>query len=117
MERLAREKISAQQRLAVLKKEISSHYDNVDFSKLLPDVVPPTQNGGSASNSFSEALTTVIDSRSKPVTTSSFSGQQNGAGDKVAIPILAKTGIPVVTQTMTPIKEVRAPLYSNTRTI
>lgn len=106
MERLAREKISAQQRLAVLKKEISSHYDNVDFSKLLPDVVPPTQNGGSTSNSFSDAITTVIDSRSEPVTTSSCSGQQNGAGDKVAIPILAKTGIPVVTQTMAPIKEV-----------
>lgn len=112
MERLAREKISAQQRLAVLKKEISSHYDNVDFSKLLPDVVPPTQNGGSTSNSFSDAITTVIDSRSEPVTTSSCSGQQNGAGDKIAIPILAKTGIPVVTQTMAPIKEVTQPVQT-----
>ncbi|XP_023312467.1 max-binding protein MNT-like, partial [Anoplophora glabripennis] len=105
MERLAREKISAQQRLAVLKKEISSHYDNVDFSKLLPDVVPSMQNGGGTSNSFSEAVTTVIDSRCEPVTTSSCSGQQNGGGEKVAIPILAKAAIPVVTQTMAPMKE------------
>ncbi|XP_030757351.1 max-binding protein MNT-like isoform X2 [Sitophilus oryzae] len=40
MERLAREKISHQQRLASLKKDISSHFDNVDFSKLLPDIPP-----------------------------------------------------------------------------
>lgn len=38
MERLAREKISAQQRLVVLKKEISVKYDGVDFSRLLPEV-------------------------------------------------------------------------------
>lgn len=116
MERLAREKISAQQRLAVLKKEISSHYDNVDFSKLLPDVVPSMQNGSGTSNSFSEAVTTVIDSRSKPVTTTGCSSLQNGGGDKVAIPILAKTGIPVVAQTVAPIKEVSG-FYMNTKTI
>ncbi|XP_065351610.1 max-binding protein MNT-like isoform X1 [Cloeon dipterum] len=38
MERLAREKISFQQRLSSLKKEISSQCDSVDFSNLLPDV-------------------------------------------------------------------------------
>ncbi|CAB3382456.1 Hypothetical predicted protein [Cloeon dipterum] len=38
MERLAREKISFQQRLSSLKKEISSQCDTVDFSNLLPDV-------------------------------------------------------------------------------
>lgn len=42
MERLAREKISFQQRLSSLKKEISSQYDSVDFAALLPDVPPPS---------------------------------------------------------------------------
>lgn len=44
MEKLAREKISSQQKLAVLKKEISAQCDNVDFAKLLPDVLPTLQN-------------------------------------------------------------------------
>lgn len=45
MERLAREKISAQQKLAVLKKEIAVQCDNVDFNVLLPEPVPvPTPN-------------------------------------------------------------------------
>ncbi|XP_059490301.1 max-binding protein MNT-like isoform X2 [Neocloeon triangulifer] len=42
MERLAREKISFQQRLSSLKKEISSQYDSVDFAALLPDVPAPS---------------------------------------------------------------------------
>lgn len=41
MERLAREKISAQQRLAVLKKEIAAQFDGLDFSRLLPELPPP----------------------------------------------------------------------------
>ncbi|KAJ8958391.1 hypothetical protein NQ318_002173 [Aromia moschata] len=90
MERLAREKISAQQRLAVLKKEISSHYDNV--------------------------TTTVVDGRGDPLaTTTSSLGHQNGGGDgvneKVAIPILAKS-IPVVTQAIAPMKEVSQPVQT-----
>ncbi|CAG9772721.1 unnamed protein product [Ceutorhynchus assimilis] len=48
MERLAREKITHQQRLATLKKD--SHFDNVDFSKLIPEIPSSTtsitQNGG-----------------------------------------------------------------------
>ncbi|KAJ8935185.1 hypothetical protein NQ314_012941 [Rhamnusium bicolor] len=103
MERLAREKINAQQRLAVLKKDISSHYDNVDFSKLLPDIVSTTQN---TCSSLSEVTTTVIDSRSEPMMTCSIN-QNGGSNEKVAIPILAKTSIPVVTQTMAPMKDVR----------
>ncbi|KAJ8916610.1 hypothetical protein NQ315_000255 [Exocentrus adspersus] len=106
MERLAREKISAQQRLAVLKKEISSHYDNVDFSKLLPEIVP---NGNSPSHSVPEPMIAVINPKSEPVTTSSCS---NGGSDKVAIPILAKTSIPVVTQSIAPAKEVAQPVQT-----
>lgn len=41
MEQLAREKISAQQKLAVLKKEIAVQCDNIDFNILLPEPVPP----------------------------------------------------------------------------
>ncbi|KAK4877799.1 hypothetical protein RN001_010305 [Aquatica leii] len=40
MERLAREKIAAQQRLAVLKKEIAVQCDNIDFNVLLPEQAP-----------------------------------------------------------------------------
>ncbi|KAK5638104.1 hypothetical protein RI129_012399 [Pyrocoelia pectoralis] len=42
MEQLAREKISAQQKLAVLKKEIAVQCDNIDFNVLLPEPVPVT---------------------------------------------------------------------------
>lgn len=38
MERLAREKIWAQQRHASLKKELAAKWDHIDFSKLLPDL-------------------------------------------------------------------------------
>ncbi|XP_076364250.1 uncharacterized protein LOC143253779 isoform X2 [Tachypleus tridentatus] len=37
MEQLAREKITFQQRLAALKKDLSAHLDHVDLNKLLPD--------------------------------------------------------------------------------
>ncbi|XP_047098702.1 max-binding protein MNT-like [Schistocerca piceifrons] len=40
MERLAREKIAAQQRLANLKKELSAQWDHIDFNALLPETVP-----------------------------------------------------------------------------
>ncbi|XP_033207042.1 flocculation protein FLO11-like isoform X3 [Belonocnema kinseyi] len=37
MERLAREKIAAQQRLDALRKELASTWDHIDFSTLLPE--------------------------------------------------------------------------------
>ena len=37
MERLAREKITAQQRLGLLKKELSATWEHIDFSTLLPE--------------------------------------------------------------------------------
>ncbi|VVC35333.1 Hypothetical protein CINCED_3A025463 [Cinara cedri] len=40
MERLARDKIWAQQRHASLKKELAAKWDHIDFSKLLPDLPP-----------------------------------------------------------------------------
>lgn len=43
MERLAREKIAYQQRLAVLKKEVAAQCDGIDFSALLPDVTAVSQ--------------------------------------------------------------------------
>ncbi|KAF4516966.1 hypothetical protein B566_EDAN005567 [Ephemera danica] len=45
MERLAREKIACQQRLAALKKELSAQWDHIDFATLLPEapLAPATQ--------------------------------------------------------------------------
>jgi len=40
MERLAREKIWAQQRHASLKKELAAKWDHIDVSNLLPDLPP-----------------------------------------------------------------------------
>lgn len=37
MEKLAREKIAAQQRLVALKKELAATWDHIDFSTLLPE--------------------------------------------------------------------------------
>lgn len=37
MERLAREKIAAQQRLLALKKELAATWDHIDFNTLLPE--------------------------------------------------------------------------------
>ncbi|XP_044007854.1 type-2 histone deacetylase 1-like isoform X3 [Aphidius gifuensis] len=39
MERLARERISSQQRLTQLKKELSSKWEHIDFNKLLPEQI------------------------------------------------------------------------------
>lgn len=39
MERLAREKIAAQQKLSSLKKELAAQWDHIDFNKLLPNQI------------------------------------------------------------------------------
>ncbi|XP_055696015.1 mucin-2-like isoform X2 [Lutzomyia longipalpis] len=44
MERLAKEKISSQQRIIVLKRELSSQYENIDFSTILPESDIPTSS-------------------------------------------------------------------------
>lgn len=44
MERLAKEKISSQQRIIVLKRELSSQYENIDFSTILPESDAPTNS-------------------------------------------------------------------------
>lgn len=50
MEKLAREKIAAQQRIVALKKELSATWDHIDFSTLLQEqssnVDPPTSKNG-----------------------------------------------------------------------
>ncbi|KAG5883989.1 hypothetical protein JTB14_019971 [Gonioctena quinquepunctata] len=103
MEMLARDKIVAQQRLAGLKKDISSHYDNIDFSKLLPEII-------ASSPSTSSATETVIDTRNELVNTN-MSLQNGTIHDKVNIPILAKTNIPIVTQNLT-LKEISQPVQT-----
>ncbi|XP_042224153.1 uncharacterized protein LOC121868002 isoform X2 [Homarus americanus] len=44
MERLAREKIAHQQKLSVLKKELSARWDHIDFNALLPDMASLEQH-------------------------------------------------------------------------
>lgn len=51
MERLAREKIWAQQRHASLKKELAAKWDHIDFSKLLPDLPPDVMTRKTTSKS------------------------------------------------------------------
>nr|CAH7717914.1 unnamed protein product [Callosobruchus chinensis] len=121
MERLAREKISHQQRLAILKKEISSHYDNVDFSKLLPEVVT------SAPTAVSDVTTTVVPPAPPPTGVdlkhdmeAVMTVQQNGGGpEPVALPVLAAkpSSIPVVTQAVNSIKEVTQPVQATTLSV
>ncbi|XP_054279731.1 max-binding protein MNT-like [Macrosteles quadrilineatus] len=41
MERLAREKIAYQQKLATLKKELTAQWEHIDLNTLLPEVVEP----------------------------------------------------------------------------
>ncbi|CAH2005738.1 unnamed protein product [Acanthoscelides obtectus] len=128
MERLAREKISHQQRIAILKKEISSHYDNVDFSKLLPEVVP------TAPTAVSDVTTTVVppapppvgvDMNQHEVEAAIVTVQQNGGGQhleqaQMALPVLAAkppNSIPVVTQAVNSIKEVPQPVQATTLSV
>ncbi|KAA0202981.1 hypothetical protein HAZT_HAZT003037 [Hyalella azteca] len=46
MERLAREKISKQQHLAALKKELSARWDHIDFNIILPDMATASPHAG-----------------------------------------------------------------------
>lgn len=83
MERLAREKISAQQRLVVLKKEISAKYDGLDFSRLLPEIPPlpprpsPEHSPPPLPPSQPEQHTTVV-------------VQHEGSNERVPIPALPR---------------------------
>ncbi|XP_043270248.1 max-binding protein MNT-like isoform X2 [Venturia canescens] len=54
MERLAREKIAAQQRIVALKKELSATWDHIDFSTLLQE--PNSAVDPSASKNVSESM-------------------------------------------------------------
>ncbi|CAG9833294.1 unnamed protein product [Diabrotica balteata] len=101
MERLAREKISAQQRLAVLKKDIMSHYDNIDFSKILPE--------GNLSPVVNSSMSVKDDLKDHVIDNGSHI--HNGESQEISVPILAKRSIPVVTQNLS-IKEISQPVQT-----
>uniref|UniRef100_A0A8D8LBL6 Max-binding protein MNT n=1 Tax=Cacopsylla melanoneura TaxID=428564 RepID=A0A8D8LBL6_9HEMI len=66
MERLAREKIHAQQRLALLKKELSARWEHIDFNKLIPDTMEvdipyESRVGGGDQSSFSRGDHSYMD--------------------------------------------------------
>lgn len=77
MERLAREKISAQQRLATLKKEIASQFDGLDLSRLLPEL--PT-------SVTPQSLTPSLDS--SLISTDATQSHQQENGERIPIPPL-----------------------------
>ncbi|XP_066590920.1 max-binding protein MNT-like isoform X2 [Prorops nasuta] len=54
MERLAREKIAMQQRLAALKKELAATWDHIDFNTLLPE--PSTSADVAIAKNVSEGM-------------------------------------------------------------
>ncbi|KAF2366405.1 Myc-type basic helix-loop-helix (bHLH) domain [Trinorchestia longiramus] len=55
MERLAREKISSQQHLAALKKELVARWDHIDFNAILPDMAALEQQRDKETNSTTTA--------------------------------------------------------------
>ncbi|EEC09885.1 max binding protein mnt, putative [Ixodes scapularis] len=73
MERLAREKIAAQQRLAVLKKDLSLQLDYLDMSAILPDQDNETTTtaSGNSENGKPVSSSIVNVSNNKPVASTS----------------------------------------------
>lgn len=67
MERLAREKIAYQQKLATLKKELAAQWEHIDFNTLLPETVEPEPRKSSGSR-------IVVDSDGEEMSTSQARG-------------------------------------------
>ncbi|XP_057671510.1 max-binding protein MNT-like [Diorhabda carinulata] len=101
MERLARKKIIAKQRLAVLKKDMS-HYDNIDISKILPE---------GDSSPVASASTPPAEELREDIVNNGSSVHIN-ENQEMSIPLLTKTSIPVVTQNLTSIKEISQPIQT-----
>ncbi|KAK9876002.1 hypothetical protein WA026_011119 [Henosepilachna vigintioctopunctata] len=114
MESLAREKISCQTKLALLKKDLSSHYENIDFNKLLSEVVPVSIED--PRDSEHELVVEVKEEETKNengdvLTSNQPLVTQNGV-KKVTLPILAsKSQIPV-SSTLASMKEVQQPVQT-----
>lgn len=110
MERLAREKIASQNKLANLKKDLSSLGD-FDFSKLIPDIVPTSSMEKISKDT--EKLENYKEEL-RPIAPLSEQTVVNGT-DKIPISILtAKNQISpnVSGTTVTPIKEVQQPVQT-----
>lgn len=98
MERLAREKIAAQQRLIILRKEIGSKFDGLDLSRLMIDV---------SSSSPESEHESVIGAVATPTTTPTVVANQDGGSERLAIAALPKHTY------MNGAKEVRRPKFKN----
>ncbi|KAL3270837.1 hypothetical protein HHI36_021357 [Cryptolaemus montrouzieri] len=115
MERLAREKISGQTKLALLKKDLSSHYENVDFNKLLAEVVPASVE----ENHLDSEQDQIVDVQEDDLKSRSLEVQpqsqplvtQNGV-KKVSLPILASKSNMPVTTVASSVKDVQQPVQT-----
>ncbi|XP_044763104.1 max-binding protein MNT [Coccinella septempunctata] len=116
MERLAREKISWQTKLALLKKDLSSHYENIDFNRLLAEVVPTAPEGNRRD---SETESSVVDMKDEDSRTELVEEQHphhsllttNGV-KKLSLPILPSKSQGPVSSTVTSLKEVQQPVQT-----
>ncbi|KAK7871748.1 hypothetical protein R5R35_014018 [Gryllus longicercus] len=94
MERLAREKIAAQQRLANLKKELSAQWDHLDFGALLPEA-PAGAAGGAGGGGGGEGGSTplgLVRSRSRASHSTSTASERDDLPSDPEEP-LSKVGV------------------------
>nr|XP_033337808.1 putative uncharacterized protein DDB_G0282129 isoform X1 [Megalopta genalis] len=73
MERLAREKIAAQQKLLALKKELSATWDHIDFNTLLPEQSSATDVTATKSENMEVDVTGLARGGTRYSSTSSLS--------------------------------------------
>ncbi|XP_076298938.1 uncharacterized protein LOC143217995 isoform X2 [Lasioglossum baleicum] len=73
MERLAREKIAAQQRLLALKKELTATWDHIDFNTLLPEQSSATDVTATKSENMEVDVTGLARGGTRYSSTSSLS--------------------------------------------
>ncbi|XP_045466949.1 max-binding protein MNT [Harmonia axyridis] len=114
MERLAREKISWQSKLTQLKKDLSSHYENVDFNRLLADVVPTTPEDNHRDSS--EHGSSIFDMRDEDSRSDYMDDQPhpqvtNGV-KKLSLPILPSKSQGTVASTLASLKDVQQPVQT-----
>lgn len=85
MERLAREKIAAQQRLILLRKEIGTKYDGLDLSRLMIDVPSTPPMSTSSAESEQESVAGSVATAAATVVSN-----PEGGSERLAIAALPK---------------------------
>ena len=101
MERLAREKISHQQHLASLKKELAARWDHLDFNTILPDMstIDHQRDKETKSTTTASEQPDIEEEHTVPSTVvndrrfaTNFSSQHSSAAASIASPLLSSGG-------------------------